>query len=148
MKKLLLALVLSFIIGIVACKKLFLNPEDQLANDTELSISAAKDHFKSIDKELAAVHSDLADPNSVELLWSKAMQVSRPGENFVEVPLSVKRKKVVMYGMSSDSLNKVPHELVGNFVVQRLLFFKDKNGEIQERILRMCRIKLMPSEGN
>jgi hypothetical protein len=128
-------MVLSSIIGIVACKKLFLNPEDKSANATELSISEVKAHFKSIDKELAAVHSDIADPNNFDLLWSKAMQVSRRGENFVEVPVSVKRKKVVLYGISTDSLNKAQCELVSNFVVQRILFFRDKNGEIQERIL-------------
>ena len=135
MKKLLLALLLSSIIGVIACKKIFNNSQDKSATDTELSIDAAKEHFKSIDKELAAVHSDLADANSTELLWSRAIQ----GKSYVEVPVIAKRKTLALYHYLQDSSKAQPDnnlvDLVGNFAVQRLLFFKDKNGDIKERIV-------------
>jgi hypothetical protein len=88
MKKILLAFFLFSIIGVIACKKYFRNSEDKLASDVGLSIAEAKAHFKSIDKELAAVNSDLADANSSELLWSKGIKSNSWGISLLSIDFS------------------------------------------------------------
>ncbi|MBD1433244.1 hypothetical protein H8B06_10430 [Sphingobacterium sp. DN00404] len=131
-KVLLLSLALA---SLHACQKDFVQSSETEVSEEEFTLATAKQHFRSLDKRLAKENPVLADPKSSELVWSRSYVEHRAQVDFAEIPLVAKRKRVKLYNFPQDSLKYEPDPSVGELSVQRLLFYKGKDGEIMERIV-------------
>ena len=134
MKKIYSLLLIIVFVAIYACRKELTGSQEE--QGTELTIAVAKNHYRKLSNNSKANGvSVMTAPKDMTLLWGKAYQGKQRVTDYIEVPISAKRKRITYYNFPQDSLKYKPDASVGQWSMQRLVFIKNPGKEIKERIL-------------
>jgi|GEM_PF-1415791 len=128
-------LLLLTVLIAVGCQKNDIGFESTEDDSRELSLEVAESHYRKLTRSVAKRSNPVLDSTLTELLWSRAYQSEQRGKRYVEVPASTKRKQIALYRFPADSVKYEPDESVGEWSMQRLLFFKNASGKMEERLL-------------
>lgn len=68
--------------------------------------------------------------------WDRAITANFKGKvDYVEVPMALSNKQIRLYQFSKDKIKEKPDEMVAAASLQRLIVYKDKKGQIGQRLL-------------
>lgn len=76
------------------------------------------------------------DKKSFIHFWDRAVTANFKGKvDYVEVPMALSNKQIRLYQFSKDNIKEKPDEMVVAASFQRLVVYKDKKGQIGQRLL-------------
>lgn len=68
--------------------------------------------------------------------WDRAITANFKGKvDYVEVPMALSNKQIRLYQFSKDNIKEKPDKMVVAASFQRLVIYKDKKGQIGQRLL-------------
>ena len=160
MKKKRLILFAGILLVLVySCRKNFMpEMEVKTAATGKFSIIAARDHIKALVRGDVAYDGKLpakimgangtttqsaAQQKTIKTgqkifypFWNKAITATYKGKvEYIEVPIAISKRQIRLYQFKQDNIKEKPDASVANSAFQRLIIYKDKNGQIGQRLL-------------
>lgn len=142
-KKTIIVVVLSLIL-LYSCRKNFMEI-DSVKSSTQFDVADAKLYLKALikkDAEANKLARGIA-PKTIKTgqkifypFWDRAITANYKGKaDYVEVPIALANKQISLYHFAKDNIKEKPDGMVVLASFQRLVIYKNRKGQIGQRLL-------------